>query len=287
MISALTPRPLAPDHVRAVPSPFDRVNNDDDFTELRSPGFAGASAAPPTERLAVPADMHALVRDGYRAGVSVAQKWETLDRSLRVSPGFVQSAVTPFPSEAAQGQELLRMHQIADARTPAGADVTNYLREHGVLGVWQYELKQYAATAGWKKGLIARRDLYTALALNTIATTRAKSEYARQRPFRVDPTLTSIAGSPKDGSYPSGHTSSAFTAATVLAAFMPERAAELYALAEQVAYSRVYGGVHFPSDIRAGAMVGTAIARIALQSLHAPAAAAWVDAPTAGTASAA
>ena len=57
-------------------------------------------------------------------------------------------------------------------------------------------------------------------------------------------------------SFPSGHTSSAFLAATVAAAHVPLLAAVLFAWASLVAMSRVVLGVHFPSDVLAGAAMG-------------------------------
>jgi hypothetical protein len=41
---------------------------------------------------------------------------------------------------------------------------------------------------------------------------------------------------------------------------MPNRAAEFMRVATQVAYSRMYAGVHFPSDVAAGAKLGSTIA---------------------------
>jgi undecaprenyl-diphosphatase len=61
-------------------------------------------------------------------------------------------------------------------------------------------------------------------------------------------------------SYPSAHSSTSFAGARALsAAGMP--AAPLYSVAVAMALSRPYLGVHYPSDIVAGAVLGESVAR--------------------------
>ena len=86
----------------------------------------------------------------------------------------------------------------------------------------------------------------------------------RQRPFRkypgiiVNKSMYSI----NDPSFPSGHTSSAFGAATSLSLLYPKWYVIIpsYAWAGTVAYSRMDLGVHYPSDVFAGALIGTSSA---------------------------
>ena len=59
-------------------------------------------------------------------------------------------------------------------------------------------------------------------------------------------------------SFPSAHATTSFAAARLYGALIP--AAPLYAAALLIALSRVYLGVHYPSDILAGALFGTALA---------------------------
>ncbi|MGX5913629.1 phosphatase PAP2 family protein [Aliidiomarina sp. Khilg15.8] len=66
-------------------------------------------------------------------------------------------------------------------------------------------------------------------------------------------------------SFPSGHSTAAFLFATLAAASFPAWAPLYYFWASLVALSRVVLGVHFPSDIVAGALLGTAIAWVVLQ----------------------
>jgi undecaprenyl-diphosphatase len=58
---------------------------------------------------------------------------------------------------------------------------------------------------------------------------------------------------------PSGHAMNAFAGAVLLAAAVPRARWPLLVLAALIALSRVYLGVHFPSDVIAGALLGSAI----------------------------
>ena len=66
---------------------------------------------------------------------------------------------------------------------------------------------------------------------------------------------------PSSGSFPSGHSASAFAFASCVGASLPPAAPPLLGLAAAVAYSRVYTGVHFPGDVIVGSVIGAAIGR--------------------------
>lgn len=93
--------------------------------------------------------------------------------------------------------------------------------------------------------------------INLGITTALKYTVNRNRPFETYPDIIkkADAGSP---SFPSGHTSGAFATATALSLSYPEWyvIAPSFAYAGTVAYSRMYLGVHYPSDVLAGALVG-------------------------------
>jgi membrane-associated phospholipid phosphatase len=104
------------------------------------------------------------------------------------------------------------------------------------------------------KGII----MVEALCVNAFTTTALKLAVKRDRPFVTYPYLDKQADA---GSYsfPSGHTSSAFAFATSLSLAFPKWyvIAPAYLYASAAGYSRMHLGVHYPSDVLAGAVVGT------------------------------
>ncbi len=78
----------------------------------------------------------------------------------------------------------------------------------------------------------------------------------RRRPFVVTSSAPLIEKDPGDPSFPSNHAGGAFALATVIALYFPHWAAVSWALAIVLSCARVYAGVHYPSDIAAGAAIG-------------------------------
>ncbi len=83
-----------------------------------------------------------------------------------------------------------------------------------------------------------------------------KLRYRRRRPFQVLPGFEKLTPAPVDESFPSGHTASVFAFFVAMLPLGPVVSAALAAWASVVAFSRYYLGVHFPSDIFVGALIG-------------------------------
>lgn len=95
----------------------------------------------------------------------------------------------------------------------------------------------------------------------------AKNSLRRQRPAESLHTFTALIVASDKFSFPSGHTSAASLYAAVIYMHFPVIGGILMIWALGVGASRVILGVHYPSDILAGASLGLAIAAIDVSSL--------------------
>ena len=100
----------------------------------------------------------------------------------------------------------------------------------------------------------------TGLGLGLIVTNLTiKPLISRPRPWVVMEGLRALIAESDPNSFPSGHTCAAFAFAVALSFELPrtwQKAAVLLAAA-LMGYSRLYVGVHFPSDVLAGAVIGS------------------------------
>lgn len=84
-----------------------------------------------------------------------------------------------------------------------------------------------------------------------------KTLVARIRPYEVVEGLRLLIEKPHDYSFPSGHTCASFAAALVYYRMLPKKwGIAAVVLASLIAFSRMYLGVHYPSDILAGLAIG-------------------------------
>ncbi len=91
-----------------------------------------------------------------------------------------------------------------------------------------------------------------------------KSTFRRNRPPDAIPGYKSEVIPSDQFSFPSGHTSAAFLMAGLLSFFYPLAAWLLFPWACSVGVARVMLGVHFPSDILAGALMGSVICSLSI-----------------------
>lgn len=138
-------------------------------------------------------------------------------------------------------------------RTPPGIWLTladDYMQTHPV------SLRTYLET---------RTLLTTSMADAVVGVFDAKYTYQAKRPFMVDPSIITIMPTPNHPSYPAGHATISWAAATVLNKQLPSNTTEWERLADEASSSRTIGGIHFPIDNEVGKTLGVDIGKEALK----------------------
>lgn len=126
------------------------------------------------------------------------------------------------------------------------------------------------AVAGGRRGRRAAADgLVSVVATATFVNAVAKPAGGRRRPDRAarQVPVARHVRMPISTSFPSGHSAAAFAFAAGVGRVLPQAAVPLHGLAAAVAYSRVHTGVHYPGDVVAGALMGTALAQLTTRAL--------------------
>ena len=164
----------------------------------------------------------------------------------------------PQPDSAAAKAEMAELHAIAASSSQALVEQAR--RDDGdekpdlfnaALG---FDVTKFPATSKMLSD-IAKEE--------SADTKNAKAYFHRDRPWIVDASIKTcvpVKPGPAANSYPSGHTTLAFSMGVVLAAVMPEKSQAILARASEFGEHRLVCGVHFRSDIVAGQEFGTVLA---------------------------
>jgi acid phosphatase (class A) len=168
----------------------------------------------------------------------------------------------PPPPEAGSAQERAELDELLHlqaSRTPAAV---HRAQADATLSVFRFADALGNPPAFNPKNLPLVAQLFDRLLRDeNLFMNTAKDAFGRPRPFLTEERLEPVVPKPPSASYPSGHTTWAIAVAIVLADMVPERRAQIFARADEYAHNREVGGVHYPSDVAAGHLAGTALAQ--------------------------
>jgi undecaprenyl-diphosphatase len=134
-------------------------------------------------------------------------------------------------------------------------------------GVFWYGLMAVLPLVYGDRGLIVSLQMLACGAVGLAVYKVLKRRLVRERPYVWHPEIGCGAPPLDRFSFPSGHTLHAVCFSTVALASLPELAWLLLPFTALVAASRVVLGLHYPTDVLAGAVIGFVIARSGLTLL--------------------
>lgn len=146
----------------------------------------------------------------------------------------------------------IQEHMRSSALTPI-MDISSKLVNLGILWV-MICLVMLCFKRTRMLGAVTLSSLLLCLIVNNVII---KHAVARARPFDTYSDLVPLIEKPTDYSFASGHTTASFAAAGIFVRFLPKPLAILTAVyAVMVAFSRLYLGVHYPTDVLCGMAIG-------------------------------
>jgi undecaprenyl-diphosphatase len=152
---------------------------------------------------------------------------------------------------------------VARTSTPALDGPVTWISNAANYGKLWVAIAAVLALTGGARGQRAAVRALMALGVTSItANLVVKQVVPRRRPERSTVNPARAARMPASSSFPSGHTASAFAFATAVTADFPLLSALLFGLATVVGYSRVHTGVHFPTDVIAGGILGCSLGTV-------------------------
>jgi hypothetical protein len=129
-------------------------------------------------------------------------------------------------------------------------------------GHWNDVALEYVRDAKMSEVRAARAFALLNMALHDagVGCWDAKYYYYNPRPSQMDPSIKTQIGIPNFPAYTSGHSTFSAAGAAVLSYLFPSGAASFSAMKDEAGISRVYGGIHYRSDIDSGKVHGKRIA---------------------------
>jgi membrane-associated phospholipid phosphatase len=162
--------------------------------------------------------------------------------------------------------ELALLKRINQSPTPSQRAIAMNFAAKGLDFVWE---PGYALVRRERLSVPREVRLLAPLAVVQldayIAAHDTKYLYWRLRPSTADPTIALFIPLPNHPAYVSNAAIIASAAAVLVGAMFPQEAGYWQYLGEEAGLSRIYGGIHYPSDERVGNQMGKSIGALAVQ----------------------
>lgn len=171
----------------------------------------------------------------------------------------------PSTSSAQMAREVAEVRRYVDHATREELAIANNWADGPSTptppGRWNFIAGPYIRKADFSEVRAARAFALLNMALHdaAVACWEVKFFYFNPRPSQLDPELKTLIGLPNFPSYTSGHSTFSGAGAEVLSYLFPGSAAEFERLKEEASISRLYGGIHYRSDIEVGKTHGKRI----------------------------
>jgi acid phosphatase (class A) len=162
----------------------------------------------------------------------------------------------PAPGSVEEAADLASARAVFKARTPA-EDVRARKDANLSLFLFAPAIGPFFQPGKLPKTEVLFQKLKTDL---TDPINLQKRQWQRRRPYQLD-ELLSVGISEQSSGYPSGHSTRGALYALVLAELFPERKEAILDMGRTIGWDRVLIGMHFPTDIYAGRVLGQALLR--------------------------
>lgn len=172
----------------------------------------------------------------------------------------------------ADAREIDRAVYSAIARTPTptlDTEMSTLSHAANYSRIWMALAAALALVGGRSGRRAAAQGMASVAVTSAVVNLVVKRVGRRQRPDRAreDVPLARRVRMPTSLSFPSGHSAAGFAFSTGVGNHLPVAAVPLHAAAGLVAYSRVHTGVHHPSDVVVGSVLGTILAQLTTRAM--------------------
>lgn len=175
-------------------------------------------------------------------------------------------AAPPLTGSQQMKDEVAEVRRTVDNLTRKQLAIAHYWNDgagsYTPPGHWNDVALEYVRDARMSEVRAARAFALLNIAMHDagVGCWEAKFYYYNPRPSQMDPAIRTPIGLPNFPAYPSGHSTFSAAGAAVLSYLFPAGQDSFNAMRDEAGISRLYGGIHYPSDINAGKAHGGRIA---------------------------